>query len=173
MFVGYPRTGHSLIGSLLDAHPRIVIAHELDALELFQWGFSQRQVFHLLLENSRKMAAAGRSHHGYSYGVPNQWQVGRDKEIQKAVVSKVRFPCPSSGTLEHVPCPMLDGTLERSDQCMGVELSQCARQLCLLNFSEIEIRSNCDSIFVALRTFLVPRVFFLFFSFSLGMIASL
>ena len=27
--------------------------------------------------------------------------------------------------------------------------------------------------FVALRAFLVPRVFFLFFSFSLGMIASL
>jgi hypothetical protein len=33
MFVGYPRTGHSLIGSLLDAHPRVVIAHELNALK--------------------------------------------------------------------------------------------------------------------------------------------
>jgi hypothetical protein len=95
MFVGYPRTGHSLIGSLLDAHPRIVIAHELDALELFQWGFSQRQVFHLLLENSRKMAAAGRSHHGYSYGVPNQWQ-GRFEQLQvlgdkKGAASAWRF----------------------------------------------------------------------------------
>jgi hypothetical protein len=35
----------------------------------------------LLLENSRKMAAAGRSHHGYSYGVPNQWQ-GRFEQLQ-------------------------------------------------------------------------------------------
>ena len=28
MFVGYPRSGHSIIGSLLDAHPHIAIAHE-------------------------------------------------------------------------------------------------------------------------------------------------
>jgi Sulfotransferase family len=81
MFVGYPRTGHSLIGSLLDAHPNIIIAHELDALALFQRGFSRHQVFHLVLENSKKMAAAGRSHTGYSYEVPNQWQ-GRFDKIQ-------------------------------------------------------------------------------------------
>jgi len=81
MFVGYPRTGHSLIGSLLDAHPSIVIAHELDALRLFYLGFSRRQVFHLLLENSRKMAASGRSQNGYSYGVPNQWQ-GRFEQLR-------------------------------------------------------------------------------------------
>jgi hypothetical protein len=74
MFVGYPRTGHSLIGSLLDAHPNIVIAHELDALNLLKRGFSRNQLFHLLLENSRQMAAAGRRHSGYSYEVPNQWQ---------------------------------------------------------------------------------------------------
>ncbi len=95
MFVGYPRTGHSLIGSLLDAHPRIVIGHELDALRLFQSGFRRRQVFHLLLENSRKMAAAGRSHSGYSYAVPNQWQ-GRFETVQvlgdkKGATSAMRF----------------------------------------------------------------------------------
>ena len=95
MFVGYPRTGHSLIGSLLDAHPNIVIAHELDALKLFSCGFSRRQVFHLLLENSRKMAASGRSHSGYSYEVPNQWQ-GRFEQLQvlgdkKGATSAMRF----------------------------------------------------------------------------------
>jgi hypothetical protein len=95
MFVGYPRTGHSLIGSLLDAHPRIVIAHELDALKLFQLGFNRRQVFHLLLENSRKMAVAGRNHSGYSYEVPNQWQ-GRFEQLQvlgdkKGATSAMRF----------------------------------------------------------------------------------
>jgi len=36
MFVGYPRSGHSLIGSLLDAHPNVVIAHEMDALQFVQ-----------------------------------------------------------------------------------------------------------------------------------------
>ena len=95
MFVGYPRTGHSLIGSLLDAHPNIVIAHELDALKLFQRGFSRAQVFHLLLENSKKMAAAGRRHSGYSYEVPNQWQ-GRFEALQvlgdkKGATSAMRF----------------------------------------------------------------------------------
>lgn len=95
MFVGYPRTGHSLIGSLLDAHPNIVIAHELDALKLFNYGFSRRQVFHLLMENSRAMAASGRSHSGYSYEVPNQWQ-GRFARLQvlgdkKGATSAMRF----------------------------------------------------------------------------------
>jgi hypothetical protein len=95
MFVGYPRTGHSLIGSLLDAHPNIVIAHELDALKLFQRGFSRQQVFHLLLENSKKMAAAGRAHSGYSYEVHDQWQ-GRFEKLQvlgdkKGATSAMRF----------------------------------------------------------------------------------
>ncbi len=26
MFIGYPRSGHSLVGSLLDAHPNIIVA---------------------------------------------------------------------------------------------------------------------------------------------------
>jgi hypothetical protein len=81
IFIGYPRTGHSLIGSLLDAHPRMIIAHELDALIFLQHGFSRNQIFHLLLENSKKIAAAGRRHSGYSYEVPNQWQ-GRFEKLQ-------------------------------------------------------------------------------------------
>jgi hypothetical protein len=81
IFIGYPRTGHSLIGSLLDAHPRMIIAHEMDALIFLQHGFSRNQVFHLLLENSKKMAAAGRGHSGYSYEVPNQWQ-GRFEKLE-------------------------------------------------------------------------------------------
>jgi hypothetical protein len=81
IFIGYPRTGHSLIGSLLDAHPRMIIAHEMDALVFLQHGFSRNQVFHLLLENSKKMAAAGRRHSGYSYEVPNQWQ-GRFEKLE-------------------------------------------------------------------------------------------
>jgi hypothetical protein len=29
LFVGYPRSGHSLIGSIMDAHPNVIIAHEV------------------------------------------------------------------------------------------------------------------------------------------------
>jgi hypothetical protein len=81
MFVGYPRSGHSLIGSLLDAHPNIVIAQETDVVKLFKHRFNRRQVFHLLLESSRRLATAGRSNTGYSYKVPNQWQ-GRFEQLQ-------------------------------------------------------------------------------------------
>jgi len=74
MFVGYPRSGHSLIGSLLDAHPNILIAHELHALKLIQSGFDRNQLFQLLMENSQMVGAKGRRHSGYSYEVPHQWQ---------------------------------------------------------------------------------------------------
>lgn len=80
MFLGYPRSGHSLVGSLLDAHPDVIIAHELDVLKYVQAGFSRDQIFYLLLENSKKLAARGRGYSGYSYQVPRQWQ-GRFREL--------------------------------------------------------------------------------------------
>ncbi|MDP9138749.1 MAG: hypothetical protein M3N38_11330, partial [Pseudomonadota bacterium] len=46
-FIGYPRSGHSIMGSLLDAHPNIIIAHELDALRFLKAGFSERQLYFL------------------------------------------------------------------------------------------------------------------------------
>ena len=81
MFIGYPRSGHSLIGALLDAHPNMIIAHELHTLKHIYSGFSKRQIYYLLLKNSRTFAKAGREWSGYSYKVPNQWQ-GVFKKLQ-------------------------------------------------------------------------------------------
>jgi Sulfotransferase family len=81
MFVGYPKSGHSLIGSLLDAHPDAIIAHELDALGYIHAGFGKKQLYHLLLENSQEHASAGRGWSGYSYTVPGQWQ-GRFRKLR-------------------------------------------------------------------------------------------
>lgn len=81
MFIGYPRSGHSLVGSLLDAHPNAVIAHELNILECVEKGFDRGRIFRLVLENSRRVARSGREWEGYSYKVPNQWQ-GRFKRLQ-------------------------------------------------------------------------------------------
>jgi len=81
MFVGYPRSGHSLVGSLLDAHPQMIIAHEADALKYIQAGFSRRQIFSLLLERSRAFAESGGLWSGYSYKVPNQWN-GRFQKLR-------------------------------------------------------------------------------------------
>jgi len=73
-FIGYPRSGHSLIGSLLDAHPNIVISNELNALYFFRKKYSRHQIFYFILRNAKRYGIVGRSNSGYNYVVPNQWQ---------------------------------------------------------------------------------------------------
>lgn len=95
MFVGYPRSGHSLIGSLLDAHPDMIIAHELDALKYVEAGLDREQLFYLLLDNSRRFTEQGRVWQEYSYQVKNQWQ-GRFRTLRvigdkKGGLSSVRL----------------------------------------------------------------------------------
>lgn len=80
MFVGYPRSGHSLVGSLLDAHPDAVIAHELGALRLFRAGFRRDQIYSLILRRDTQFTAAGRQTR-YDYAVPGQWQ-GRFRTLR-------------------------------------------------------------------------------------------
>ena len=46
LFVGHPRSGHSLVGSLLDAHPDVVVSHELDALEVRRRRLPPRPAVH-------------------------------------------------------------------------------------------------------------------------------
>ena len=74
MFLGYARSGTSLLGALLDAHSNVVVAHELDVLRYIDAGFSKHQIFYLLLENSRAHSQRGRKATGYSYEVRDQWQ---------------------------------------------------------------------------------------------------
>lgn len=76
LFVGYPRSGHSLVGSLLDAHPEVALAHEADVLRFFADGHTRPRIFKELLANSRRQAerTTGRTQSGYLYEVPGQWQ---------------------------------------------------------------------------------------------------
>jgi hypothetical protein len=78
MFVGHNKSGVSMIGSLLDAHPEVILSDEADALEYVRAGFSRDQIFHILLRQSRREARKGRVTarrlRPYSYQVPNQWQ---------------------------------------------------------------------------------------------------
>ncbi|MFC1853689.1 hypothetical protein ACFL27_26190, partial [candidate division CSSED10-310 bacterium] len=57
MFIGYPHSGHSLVGSLLDAHPQIICAYELGVLKYILAGFSKNQIYALILKNSEKFTA--------------------------------------------------------------------------------------------------------------------
>lgn len=82
LFVGYPRSGHTLIGSLLTAHPDVVIAHELDLLKYFARGVRSRAtLFELLLNRDRIFTAKGREWTDYNYAVPGQWQ-GRHRRLR-------------------------------------------------------------------------------------------
>lgn len=74
VFLGYPRSGHSIVGAMLDAHPQAVIAHEMDALKYIGVGFDRLRLYHLLLQNARTSAKANRRSGQYLYEVPGQWQ---------------------------------------------------------------------------------------------------
>ena len=77
LFVGYPRSGHSIIGSLLDAHPNVVMAHQFNVLNWIRKAkldFLKSQLFNELFRNSYNNR--GRSHNkkGYNLTVDNSWQ---------------------------------------------------------------------------------------------------
>lgn len=86
VFIGHARSGHSIVGALLDAHPQIVISDELDALRYVDLGFDPRQVLYLSMAVSRHQARNQRRKQGqggavYSYHVPGQWQ-GRYRDLR-------------------------------------------------------------------------------------------
>jgi hypothetical protein len=85
MFIGHNKSGTSMIGALLDAHPNVILADEVGVLQFVPAGFSREQIFHLLLKGSRREAAKGRVTarrlQPYSYQVPGHWQ-GRYSRLQ-------------------------------------------------------------------------------------------
>lgn len=80
MFIGYQKSGKTLTASLLDAHPDMVFADELGVLKYVYAGFGQKQIYALLLENSRAFTKTGRKDESDVFTVPNQWQ-GRFRKL--------------------------------------------------------------------------------------------
>ena len=113
MFLGYPRSGHTLVSSLLDAHPDIVMANELNVLRYIRYGFNKGQIFYLIVENSHNFAEDGSTFTGYSYAVPNQWQ-GRfrnlrvigDKRADRSVISLQEYPYLMNKLKETIDIPI-------------------------------------------------------------------
>ncbi len=81
IFIGYARSGHTLVGTMLNAHAEVVIAHELDAIRFVKHRFSKRQLYSLLLERDRQFGSNGRTWSGYQYEVPDQFQ-GRFEQLR-------------------------------------------------------------------------------------------
>ena len=95
-FVGYPRSGHSIIGSILDTHPNVVIAHEYNLFEKLQLiiahnstrgqtNFTEavKQLFNQLYQNSYKNVflngTRSENKKGYNLTLNGTWQ-GRYKD---------------------------------------------------------------------------------------------
>ena len=65
MFLGIGRSGTTLLGALLDAHPNVVIANEQNTLKyLYPFSFSRDQIFRLLQRNAVKQATKGQARRG-------------------------------------------------------------------------------------------------------------
>jgi hypothetical protein len=74
LVLGYARSGSTLVGSMLDAHPNMVVAHEADILRYVRPGVTRSQLFAILLERDRQFASVGRRWHGFDYAVPDAFQ---------------------------------------------------------------------------------------------------
>jgi hypothetical protein len=71
-FIGYSRSGHTLVGSLLDAHPDIIISTESDAFKLISEGY-RKDALYFYLDYWAKFVSKilGNKWTGYSYKVDN------------------------------------------------------------------------------------------------------
>lgn len=73
-FIGHPRSGHSIVGALLDAHPDIVISHELHVFDLLSQGAGKKEILTKILAASFAQAQKGRREGLREYSVPGLWQ---------------------------------------------------------------------------------------------------
>ena len=90
-FVGYGKTGHSILGSIIDAHPHVIISHEFHifrhwrsfdtAAKSLNWTTN---LFNMLYKKSYKDAMAIRNSNqkGYTLKIDGLWQGRYDKYLQ-------------------------------------------------------------------------------------------
>ena len=112
-FVGYSRSGHSLVGSLLDAHPDVAISHELHAVRHLRAGATFERVQRAIQLNAFFFDHFGRGYSGYDYEVPGQHQ-GRvrrlrvlgDKKANGTTRLLRRDPGLAARLQERVPAPV-------------------------------------------------------------------
>ncbi len=84
-FIGPTKSGSTLVGSLLDAHPDAILADEVDALRYVNAGFNRHQIYDILVKRSRRHAMIGRVTarrlKAYNFEIDGQWQ-GRYRNLQ-------------------------------------------------------------------------------------------
>jgi hypothetical protein len=82
LFIGYPRSGHSILAALLDAHPDIVMGMEWGILSHLRLGYRRLQIFSSITRNSKLFRKRKKNiWTGYSYRLNGLWQ-GDYREIK-------------------------------------------------------------------------------------------
>lgn len=69
LIVGNARSGSTLMGAVLDGHPRMVIANETAASATFWRGLDGRDILREVWDNAERNAALGRPSEGYTYQI--------------------------------------------------------------------------------------------------------
>ena len=98
LFIGYSRSRHSLVSSLLDAHRHVIVADESYALRKWvenpDWKMtkSKHEYFDTMVGNSARSVKRGRRSREaqgraanleiFGYNIPDQWQGTYDQYIQ-------------------------------------------------------------------------------------------
>ena len=80
VFIGYPRSGHSLVGSIIDAHPNACITHEMDVVAKYNQFKNNENLFNEMIAMSKQQAISGRQSYGYQYAYIDLFQ-GESNEI--------------------------------------------------------------------------------------------
>ncbi|KAL9959645.1 hypothetical protein ACROYT_G032985 [Oculina patagonica] len=116
-FIGYPRSCHSVVAAILDAHPEIIIAQYYDVMNTCrkyrsakQKNMQKYQLYFGIHQQSREQAMFGnqaspshqlKNNQGYSYNVPGAWQGGYKERI-KVIGVKRRNPSAVSLNISRV-----------------------------------------------------------------------
>lgn len=89
IFIGWPRSCHSIIGSMLDAHPNVIVAHEFSVFRQLSVNTqlnNRDTLYNELYRNSYMNARNGwrnstQRQKGYSLDIDGSWQ-GRFKQLK-------------------------------------------------------------------------------------------
>ena len=83
VFIGHAHSGHSIVGSILDSHPHIVVSHELNLFQemLLHPKWSKSDIFNALWQESVQSSTLGlrteskKAHRkGYTLSIPGLYQ---------------------------------------------------------------------------------------------------
>jgi hypothetical protein len=161
LILGYARSGSTLVGSLLDAHAEMVVAHEADILRYVRAGVTRRQLFALLLDRDRQFEGIERRWHGFDYAVPGGFQgrfttlrVVGDKHAGRATRRLARDPTLLERLrgLVKVPIRVLHVIRNPYDNIASIALS---RGLDL--HSAIDVYEKLSAMVDGVRSRLAPR----------------